>query len=278
MFVGCGALLYPVAVDLRARDIILTVVAVAVVAAVGFGGYAAVRARASGERLVRQVLAPVEVPSVAPSASATPEPRYERWTVGVARRPVTVRTRPEDGAPVLVELGTRTAADYPTVLLVDTIREVDGATWYKVWVPVRPNGTQGWVKDGPLAFYTTASKIEIDLSERTLSVYRRGELQGAWPVAVGRPGLATPTGQFFVTLKLRPPDPGGAYGVLALGTSAFQPKLGDWPGGGVVGIHGTNEPELVGKAISHGCVRMKNTAIVKVSKLVPTGSPVFIHK
>ena len=264
--------------NLRARDIILAVVAVAVVAAIGIGGYLAVRARAAGERPVRQVLAPVEVPTVAPSVSASPEPQYERWTVGVARRPVTVRTKPDDGAPVLTKLDTRTAADYPTVLLVDDIRETGGATWYRVWVPVRPNGTRGWVKDGSLAFYTTASKIVVDLSERTLSVYRRGQLQDTWPVAVGRPGLATPTGQFFVTLKLRPPDPGGAYGVLALGTSAFQPKLKDWPGGGVVGIHGTNEPGLIGQAISHGCIRMKNTAIVKVSRLVPTGSPVFIQE
>ena len=264
--------------DLRPRDIILAVVAVAVVAAIGFGGYAAVRARAAGERPVRQVLAPVVLPTVAASTSASPEPQYERWTVGVARRPVTVRTKPDSGAPVLVELGTRTAADYPTVLLVDDIRESGGTTWYRVWVPVRPNGTRGWVEDGSLAFYTTPSKIEVDLSERTLSVFRRGRLEDTWPVAVGRPGLATPTGQFFVTLKLRPPDPGGAYGVLALGTSAFQPKLKDWPGGGVVGIHGTNEPGLIGQAISHGCIRMKNSAIVQVSRLVPTGSPVFIRE
>ena len=68
------------------------------------------------------------------------------------------------------------------------------------------------------------------------------------------------------------------YGVLQLGTSAFQPKLNDWPDGGQVGIHGTNEPWLIGKAVSHGCVRMTNAAVKQVSRLVPTGSPIEIVK
>jgi lipoprotein-anchoring transpeptidase ErfK/SrfK len=261
----------------RGRDIVLIVIAVVIVAGAALGGYAVVRARAGAAPPVRQVLAPVELPTFTPAPSSSPEPQYERWTVGVAQRAVTVVKRPSSDAAQVVKMG-KTTNDYPTVFLVDGIREIDGTPWYKVWVAASPNGTQGWVKDGQLAFYTTTSKIVVDLSERELVVYRRGSLEGTFPVAVGRPGLATPTGTYFVTMKLRPPDPGGAYGALAIGTSAFQPKLSDWPGGGVVGIHGTNEPWLIGKAISHGCIRMKNSAILKVSKLVPTGSPVFIQK
>lgn len=261
----------------RVATIILSVVAVAAVAAVGLAGYGVVRARAQGPE-PRQVLAPVEMPTVAPSASAAPEPQYERWTVGVAKREVTVHKRPDEGSKVVGRFGVRSVADYPTLFLVDKVRTVDGSPWYKVWVPAPPNGTQGWVADGQLAFYRTSSKIDIDLSERRLTVVRRGVEEGSWPVAVGRPGLETPTGTFFVTLKLRPPDPGGAYGVLAMGTSAYQPALSDWEGGGIVAIHGTNEPWLIGQAISHGCVRMKNSAILKVNKLVPTGSPIFIRE
>jgi lipoprotein-anchoring transpeptidase ErfK/SrfK len=264
----------------RGRDIILTVVALAVVAAVAAGGYAVVRARA-GASPARQVLAPVPMPTftpASPGSTPSPEPQFERWTVGVARSPVTAYKRPDPASPVVDRFGKRSHVDYPTLFLVDEVRRVGGVPWYKVWLPAPPNGSQGWVKDGSLAFYSTASKITIDLSERRLTVYRRGDQQGSWPVAVGRPGLTTPTGTFFVTLKLRPPDPGGPYGVLALGTSAFQPKLSSWVGGGIVAIHGTNEPWLIGKAISHGCVRMKNTAIVKVSQLVPAGSPIFITK
>ncbi len=261
----------------RLLTIVLCVVAAAAVAAVGLAGYGVVRARAQGQQ-PRQVLAPVAMPSVAPSASASPEPAFERWTVGVAKRQVTVYKRPDTGSAVVGEFGVRSAAGYPTLFLVENVRTVDGSPWYKVRVPAPPNGTQGWVADGRLAFYRTTSKIEIDLSDRRLTVYRRGQNEGDWPVAVGKPGLETPTGTFFVTLKLRPPASGGPYGVLALGTSAYQAALSDWEGGGIVAIHGTNEPWLIGEAVSHGCVRMKNQAILKVSKLVPAGSPIFIRE
>jgi len=262
--------------NIRTREIVILAVGLALVLGAALGGYAVVRARADGAP-GRQVLAPVAMPT--PSASGgSPAPQYERWTVGIARRPITVRRRPSDSAPVIVRLGTRTSADYPTLVLVDSIRQVDGVPWYKVWVAVRPNETRGWVRDGALAFYTTSAKIVIDLSRRKLMVYRRGELQGTFPVAVGRPGLETPTGFYFVNQKLKPPYPGGAYGVLALGISAFQPKLPEWPGGGPVAIHGTNEDYLIGKAISHGCVRMHDKDILKVTKLVPAGSPVVIQQ
>jgi lipoprotein-anchoring transpeptidase ErfK/SrfK len=95
-------------------------------------------------------------------------------------------------------------------------------------------------------------------------------------VAVGRPSLSTPTGFFFVNQKLKPADPEGVYGELAIGLSAFQPKLSDWPYGGPVAIHGTNQPSLIGQAVSHGCVRMRNNDVREVGRLVPAGSPVVI--
>ncbi len=99
-----------------------------------------------------------------------------------------------------------------------------------------------------------------------------------FPVAVGTPQLPTPTGVYYINQKLRPASPGGPYGVLALGISAFQPKLPSWPLGGPVAIHGTNQDYLIGQAVSHGCVRMHNADVLRVSALVPTGSPVVIVK
>jgi lipoprotein-anchoring transpeptidase ErfK/SrfK len=260
----------------RTRDIILLLVGLVLVLGAAFGGYAVVRARARGIP-ARQALAPVVMPTPV-AVGASPAPQYDRWTVGIARRPVTVRRQPADGASVLRQLPMQTPAHYPTVVLVDRVREVDGVPWYQVWLPGPPNEARGWVRDGQMAFYSTSSKIVIDLSRRKLMVYRRGELLRTFPVAVGQPGLETPTGHFYLTQKLRPPDPNGVYGVLQLGTSAFQPKLNGWPDGGLVAIHGTNEPYLIGKAISHGCVRMKNAAVQEVCDLVPTGSPVIIEK
>jgi lipoprotein-anchoring transpeptidase ErfK/SrfK len=259
----------------RTRDIVILVAGLAVLLVVALGGYAAVRARAQGSG-ASQVLAPVPKPTPAPSGSSAPQ--YERWTVGKAVGPVTVYARPSTSAPIKTDLGRVNQNGYPSLVLVDTTKEVGGRIWYRVWVAMRPNESRGWVPEGKLAFYTTSAKITIDLSERKLSVYRRGALIDTYPVAVGKPGLSTPTGSFFVNQKLRPPSPDGAYGVLAIGISAFQPKLEYWAQGGPVAIHGTNEDYLIGKAISHGCVRMHNKDVLAVSRYVPAGSPVFITK
>lgn len=273
MCTGRASSLILMRMNARARNIVVLVAGLAVVLGAALAGYGIVQARAAGGE-ARQSLAPVTLPT--PSAGGSPAPQYERWTVGIAQRPIVVRRRPADDAPVRARLPMQTPADYPTVVLVDEVREVDGVPWYRVWLAVPPNESRGWVRDGQMAFYRTTSRIVIDLSQRKLMVYRRGELVRTFPVAVGRPGLETPAGRFFVTQKLRPSDPNGVYGVLQLGTSATQPKLNGWPDGGLVAIHGTNAPWLIGKAVSHGCVRMRNRDVLAVSKLVPTGSPVVI--
>lgn len=262
----------------RTRDLVLSLAVVAALVLLAVGGWALVRARAQGGGAA-QSPAPVVVPSPDAAASGAPAaPSYETWLVGKAVGEVVVRTRPSDDAPVKVRLEKRNYHDFPTVVLVDRARTVDDVTWHRVWLSIRPNGSRGWVKEGQLAFYTTSAKIEIDLSERTLRVVRRGELRGEYEVAVGRPSLPTPTGFFFVNQKLKPADPNGPYGALAIGISAFQPDLADWPNGGPVAIHGTNEPWLIGQAVSHGCVRMRDRDIREVGRLVPAGSPVVISE
>lgn len=261
----------------RTRDILLLLVGLAVVVAVALVGYAAMHARAQGSG-TQQALAPVAKPTPAKSGEA--EPQYERWTVGKAVGPIVAYKQPSTSAAVLTRLGKVNQNGYPTLVLVDRTKEVGGRVWYKVWLAVRPNGTRGWIPEGKLAFYTTSAKITIDLSERRLSVHRRGVLVDTYPVAVGKPGWETPQGDFFVNQKLKPPSPGGAYGALAIGISAFQMKLApsDWVQGGPVAIHGTNEDHLIGKAISHGCVRMHDKDVLAVSRYVPAGSPVEIVK
>jgi lipoprotein-anchoring transpeptidase ErfK/SrfK len=259
----------------RTRDIILLAVGLVVVLAAAFGGYAAMHARAAGSGAT-QALAPVAQPTPAPSGVS--QPQFERWTVGKAVGPVTVYAKPSTSAKVKTQLAKVNQNGYPTLVLVHSTREVGGKVWYRVWLAMRPNESQGWVPEGKLAFYTTSAKITIDLSQRKLRVYRRGALLGTYPVAVGKPGLTTPTGFFFINQKLKPPTPGGAYGVLALGISAYQPKLAYWAQGGPVAIHGTNEDWLIGKAVSHGCVRMHDKDVLEVSKYVPAGSPVVITK
>jgi lipoprotein-anchoring transpeptidase ErfK/SrfK len=92
-------------------------------------------------------------------------------------------------------------------------------------------------------------------------------------VAVGATGMETPVGLFYVVRKFRPTAP--VLGAFAMETSAYS-KLSEWPGGGVVGIHGTNQPSLLGGAVSHGCVRVENAAIVRLARLTPVGTPIRI--
>src|SRR5450759_4155382 len=113
--------------NIRTREIVILAVGLALVLGAALGGYAVVRARTDDGASGRQVLAPVATPS---ASGGSPAPQYERWTVGIARRPITVRRRPSDSAPLIVRLGTRTSADYPTLVLVDSIRQVDGVPWY----------------------------------------------------------------------------------------------------------------------------------------------------
>ena len=92
-------------------------------------------------------------------------------------------------------------------------------------------------------------------------------------VAIGAPGMETPLGHFYVQARFVPDD--SFLGVFAVETSAYS-KLTEWPGGGVVGIHGTSMPQLLGQAVSHGCVRVSNTTAAAMRKLAPLGTPIWI--
>lgn len=259
----------------RRKTPIRIAVVLIVVAAVAVVGYFAISARSTGSGTTQPRVRASSSPW--PSGSPVPKPP-QRWLVAKAVRSVTVYARPSRQAQVRVQLGKTNANGYPTVMLVHEVREVADRVWYNVWLSIRPNMSRGWVEEGGVAIYPTVSKIKIDLSERRLYVYKADKLMGKFPVAVGTPDLPTPTGFFYVNQKLRPSSPGGAYGVLAVGISAFQPKLSYWPQGGPVAIHGTNEDDLIGKAVSHGCVRMHDADILKVNDWVPAGSPVVIRK
>ena len=204
--------------------------------------------------------------------------KSEHWMVGKATKSLVVRAAPADSAHVKWLLPAKNANGYPQIVLVDEVRSVGGVTWYHAYVAVRPNQSRGWIREGGLALYQVTTRLDVDLSKRTLSVYVGGVLKGSFPVAIGKARYPTPTGHFFINQKLKPAKAGGTYGALALGISAFQPKLPSWPQGGPIAIHGTSKPALVGKAISLGCLRMTNHDVLIVNDLAPTGSPVFIHK
>jgi lipoprotein-anchoring transpeptidase ErfK/SrfK len=150
----------------------------------------------------------------------------------------------------------------------------DGKVWYRVSIPMRPNGTYGWIPATSVSLAPTTSQIVINVGARTIDIYRHGKRAWHGIVAVGAPGRETPLGRYYVAARFVPyHDP--FLGVFAVETSAYS-KLTEWPGGGVVGIHGTNEPQLLGKAVSHGCVRVANTTAAALERLAPLGTPIWI--
>jgi lipoprotein-anchoring transpeptidase ErfK/SrfK len=120
-------------------------------------------------------------------------------------------------------------------------------------------------------------RIVVDLSHRSVTLYR-----GPTPIlittaSIGSPSTPTPTGHYYVNQKLVAPDPLGPFGPAALGISAFSPVLQHWAQGGPIAIHGTNESDLLGSAVSHGCIRVANDVVLRLWNLVPTGTPVLIR-
>jgi hypothetical protein len=149
----------------------------------------------------------------------------------------------------------------------------DGRVWFHVDVPMRPNGTTAWIRAGAASLRPTQNRIVVHRGLRTIEVFRGSQRLLLARVAVGAPGRETPLGDFYVTARFHPDDP--FLGVFALETSAYS-RLTEWPGGGVVGIHGTSKPWLLGKAVSHGCVRVSNATAAALRRLAPLGTPISI--
>ena len=189
---------------------------------------------------------------------------------------VAVRTAPSRGASVVATLAQFRPDFLPrTVLALDERRDATGQpTWYRVSVPGRPNGRTGWIPAAAADVKPVDRWLVIYRGERKFELYVDGRLRRTGPVAVGARGMETPVGLFYVQSRFVPRRY-PILGAYAFETSGYS-KLSDWPGGGVVGVHGTNTPWLIGQAVSHGCVRLRNNDVLALRKLVRVGTPVKI--
>lgn len=168
----------------------------------------------------------------------------------------------------------RPNGQFTVVLAVATRRDADGHAWFELSLPGRPNGQRGWVRGDLLDLRPVANRIVVRIRERRIFVRRIADdrLLVSGIVAVGKPGAETPLGRdFYVQGRFIPRDP--FFGRFVLETSAYS-KLSDWPGGGLAGIHGTNQPQLLGQAVSHGCVRVSDPVARALGRLAPLGTPV----
>jgi L,D-transpeptidase catalytic domain len=198
-----------------------------------------------------------------------------RWAHVDRRSPIR-RTPAGDGRRV-DRLRLFTEDGYPEVYLALRSRRSAGRVWIEVRIPGRPNGRTGWVPRPALGgLRTVATALEID-RRRSRAVLRRAGRR-VWRARIGHgaPGTPTPAGRFWIRERLRNIGGSPVYGPWAFGTSAYS-SLSDWPGGGVIGIHGTNQPWLIPGRPSHGCIRIRNHAIVRLARLMPVGTPVRIR-
>jgi lipoprotein-anchoring transpeptidase ErfK/SrfK len=160
------------------------------------------------------------------------------------------------------------------VLLVSAVR-LDG--WLRVLLPVRPNGTLGWVHAGDVVLTNDPYRVVIQLRAHRITVTKRGSVILREPVAVGKPNTPTPGGGYYLTQLFAPSDPNGPYGPDAYSLSGYSEVLTTFEGGdAIIGLHGTNHPELLGHDVSSGCIRMRNEAITRLAGVLPLGTPVAI--
>jgi hypothetical protein len=195
----------------------------------------------------------------------------------VVQRPVLAYRRP--GRAPFARFGLKNVNGVATVFGV--VGKVVGrscrATWYHVELPMRPNGASGYVRAAGLWVTKVRTRIEVDVSARRLTFFRRGRPVLRAPVAVGAHATPTPIGRFYVNQRLIPASTNGPYGPGAIGISAFSNVLTGWTQGGPVAIHGTNEPWSIGRAISNGCIRLPNPVLRRLFRATPAGTPVVVH-
>jgi len=152
----------------------------------------------------------------------------------------------------------------------------DHGDWLHVDLPVRPNGTTGWVRRSDVTLSSHVALVRVDLSERRLWAWEDGHLVAEGAVALGTSDTPTPTGQFYVNEIQEQVDPDTIFGSWIVGTSGFSDVLDSAFGGDpAVAIHGTNDPTVLGLEASLGYVRVHDDVVARLARL-PLGTPVEI--
>jgi lipoprotein-anchoring transpeptidase ErfK/SrfK len=220
-----------------------------------------------------------------PAARAAQQAAYERlsdlrtlshWAYPNAE--ASVRAAPSPQARSVGNLRLLTNDGQAELYVALTSAHTDtNETWIEIELPGRPNGKTGWVPRGALGpLHAASGYLLIDRARLRATLFRDGRAIFSAPVGIGKASTITPPGHFYVMEKLRAIN-GPVYGPFALGTSAYAPTLSEWPGGGIVGIHGTDQPGLIPGRPSHGCIRMRNADITRLWAIVGVGTPIEIR-
>ena len=162
----------------------------------------------------------------------------------------------------------------PQVFLVEEQRQ-DG--WVRVLLADRPNGSTGWVRASDVQLTPNPYHMRVTLGDRKITVFQGTNKTYEGEVAIGASDTPTPPGKYYTRVLIQAPDPNTVYGPFAYGLSAHSEVLTEFSGGDAeVGVHGNNDASVLGKNVTHGCIRMDNDEIIKLSKVLPLGTPVEI--
>lgn len=227
--------------------------------------------------------AAIDTRPVRPPASTAPfgnerlsdEHLVTRVAGAVLRSPV--HQRPSKSSKVISHLRFQTE-DGPleVYLVLESHLDRNGRLWVRIRLPMRPNGRTGWVvRDGMGDMRIVRTKLRVNRKTLRATLYRDGRKIWSSRIGIGKRGTPTPAGRFWIRERLRNLGGNGVYGPWAFGTAAYS-VLSDWPGGGVIGIHGTNQPGLLPGRVSHGCIRVPNDKVRRLAKRMPIGTPVHI--
>lgn len=216
------------------------------------------------------------VPGARGSTRLSNEWTFTRWAHPVRKAPI--RWLPTRRARRIVPTHYLTEDGFPEVYpLLRSWTDPERHTWLEVRIPMRPNGRKGWIRRSALGpYYRVRTLLVIASHKLRATLYKRGRPIWRAPVGIGKPSTPTPPGHFWIRERFRTPGPGGLYGPVAFGSSDYS-VLSDWPGGGIIGIHGTSEPSLIPGRPSHGCIRLRNRAVRRLWRLMPVGTPLLIR-
>lgn len=248
--------------------VVLTACAVCVVAAV--------TAACGGSRPTLASSASSSPTTTAPT-STTAAAKVDTSFVGSALGPeVAIYASADTAAPPSQTIANPNENGAPLVFLL-TAPDNGVADPVEVYLPIRPNGSTGFVKRGDLRITAHQYRVKVEVHAHRITVTKAGAVIIQEPVGIGTSETPTPGGVFYLKELLKPPNPDGVYGPYAYGLSGYSNVLTSFAGGdGVIGIHGTNEPSSIGKNVSHGCIRMSNEGITQLAQILPLGTPVEI--
>ena len=159
--------------------------------------------------------------------------------------------------------------------------DFDGVDYYRVRLPVRPNGSFGWIRKTDVDLFRHNFAILVDLDAFTMTIFKHEQVVMETTVGVARDNAPTPLGRYYTTEILQPREPDTVYGVYAYGLSGFSDTFVTFNGGpGQLGIHGTNDPDTLGSNVSSGCVRMHNDDVTRMVETlqVTAGVPVEVMR